>query len=143
MGEEWLNRIGIGLLLIGVAFLFKYSIDQGCLNPPIRSAIGLGVGMFLFVLVISKVFGIRRRTGIGDNSLGRLCYYPVGVKLSVLWQAAANYSYGNCFSGCRETILVDLSKLQAIWRILLFIGFGTIFLLLGYYGQSHWHDKKE
>lgn len=47
-GEEWLNRIGIGLLLIGVAFLFKYSIDQGWLIPPIRSAIGLGVGVVLF-----------------------------------------------------------------------------------------------
>ncbi|NGP88597.1 DUF2339 domain-containing protein [Fodinibius halophilus] len=47
-GEEWLNRIGIGLLLIGVAFLFKYSIDQGWLIPPIRSAIGLVTGLFLF-----------------------------------------------------------------------------------------------
>ena len=51
--EQWLNRIGIGLLLIGVAFLFKYSVDQGWLIPPIRSAIGLGIGMALFG------FGIR------------------------------------------------------------------------------------
>jgi len=43
-GEEWLNRIGIGLLLIGVAFLFKYSIDQGWLIPQIRSVIGLAIG---------------------------------------------------------------------------------------------------
>jgi len=48
LGEEWLNRIGIGLLLVGVAFLFKYSIDQGWLIPPVRSAIGLGIGMVLF-----------------------------------------------------------------------------------------------
>jgi len=48
-GEEWLNRIGIGLLLIGVAFLFKYSIDQGWLIPPVRSMIGLGIGLGLFV----------------------------------------------------------------------------------------------
>jgi len=47
-GEQWLNRIGIGLLLIGVAFLFKYSIDQGWLIPPVRSAIGLGIGLVLF-----------------------------------------------------------------------------------------------
>ncbi|GAA5523143.1 DUF2339 domain-containing protein [Aliifodinibius salicampi] len=46
--EQWLNRIGIGLLLIGVAFLFKYSVDQGWLIPPVRSMIGLGIGMFLF-----------------------------------------------------------------------------------------------
>ena len=48
LGEEWLNRIGIGLLLIGVAFLFKYSIDQGWLIPPVRSAIGLAIGLGLF-----------------------------------------------------------------------------------------------
>lgn len=47
-GEEWLNRIGIGLLLIGTAFLFKYSIDRGWLIPPVRSAIGLGIGLTLF-----------------------------------------------------------------------------------------------
>lgn len=49
LGEQWLNRLGIGLLLIGVAFLFKYTIDQGWLIPPVRSAIGLGIGVLLFV----------------------------------------------------------------------------------------------
>jgi len=48
-GENWLQRIGIGLLLLGVAFLFKYSIDQGWLVPPIRSLIGLGIGLALFI----------------------------------------------------------------------------------------------
>lgn len=47
-GEQWLNRIGIGLLLIGIAFLFKYSIDRGWLVPQLRSAIGLGIGLVLF-----------------------------------------------------------------------------------------------
>ncbi|MCW9706952.1 DUF2339 domain-containing protein [Fodinibius salsisoli] len=47
-GEQWLNRLGIGLLLIGVVFLFKYTIDQGWLVPPVRSAIGLGIGGLLF-----------------------------------------------------------------------------------------------
>ena len=48
-GENWLNRIGIGLLLLGVIFLFKYSIDQGWLVPPVRSLIGLGIGLALFI----------------------------------------------------------------------------------------------
>lgn len=47
-GEHWLNRIGIGLLLFGVVFMFKYSIDQGWLIPPVRSGIGLGIGTLLF-----------------------------------------------------------------------------------------------
>lgn len=39
-GEEWLNKVGIALLLIGIVFLFKYSIDQGWLIPEVRSAVG-------------------------------------------------------------------------------------------------------
>lgn len=49
LGENWLQRMGIALLLLGVAFLFKYSIDQGWLVPPIRSLIGLGIGLSLFI----------------------------------------------------------------------------------------------
>lgn len=49
-GEFWLNRIGIGLLLLGVAFLFKYSIDQGWLTPAVRVGFGLGLGLVLLVI---------------------------------------------------------------------------------------------
>lgn len=42
--EFWLNKIGIGLLLLGVAFLFKYSVDQGWLTPAIRCVVGLLIG---------------------------------------------------------------------------------------------------
>ena len=45
--EDWLNKIGIGLLLVGVLFLFKYSVDQGWIVPSLRAAFGfvLGIGM--------------------------------------------------------------------------------------------------
>jgi hypothetical protein len=42
--EFWLNKVGIGLLLLGVAFLFKYSVDQGWLTPAIRCVVGLLIG---------------------------------------------------------------------------------------------------
>jgi uncharacterized membrane protein len=48
--EFWLNKIGIGLLLLGVAFLFKYSIDQGWLTPAIRCVVGLLIGGLLLGL---------------------------------------------------------------------------------------------
>jgi len=65
LGENWLQRIGIGLLLLGVAFLFKYSIDQGWLVPPIRSLIGLGIGLSLFItgLQLSE----------GNSTLKQIC----------------------------------------------------------------------
>lgn len=46
-GQFWLNRLGIALLLLGVALLFRYSIDQGWLTPPVRVGFGLAVGAVL------------------------------------------------------------------------------------------------
>lgn len=55
-GEYWLNKVGIGLFLLGLAFLFKYAIDQGWLTPWVR--VGIGVGAALLLLGI----GLRLRT---------------------------------------------------------------------------------
>lgn len=55
--EYWLSRIGIGLLLFGLVFAFKYSIDQGWITPPIRHFFGIGVGILLLV------FGWRLYSG--------------------------------------------------------------------------------
>ncbi len=46
-GEWWLNKIGIGLLLLGLAFLFSYAIDQGWITPLLRVLIGMGIGCAL------------------------------------------------------------------------------------------------
>ena len=36
-----------------------------------------------------------------------------------------------------KLVLVDFSQLEAIWRILMFIGFGGFFLLISYYIQKY------
>ncbi len=48
--EFWLNRLGIGLLLLGVGFLFKYSIDQGWITPAVRVGFGFILGMGLLAV---------------------------------------------------------------------------------------------
>ncbi len=45
--EFLLNKLGIGLLLFGIIFLFKFSIDQGWITPPVRLAIGYLIGATL------------------------------------------------------------------------------------------------
>ena len=57
--EFWLNKLGIGLILFGVAFAFKYSIDQGWITPPVRHLFGIVVGAALFV-VGYRVYGKRQ-----------------------------------------------------------------------------------
>ncbi len=46
-GEFWFKFLGIGLLLLGLAFFFKYSIDRGWLTEPVRVILGLILGTVL------------------------------------------------------------------------------------------------
>ncbi len=47
--ESWLKVVGIGLLLLGVGFLFKFSIDQGWITETVRVGFALVVGIALFI----------------------------------------------------------------------------------------------
>jgi hypothetical protein len=47
--EDWISYVGVGLLLFGLAFLFKYSIDQGWLTPAVRVGFGVLLGSLLLV----------------------------------------------------------------------------------------------
>lgn len=42
--ETWLNRLGIGLLLLGIGFLFMYAVEQGWLTSYVLVALGLLIG---------------------------------------------------------------------------------------------------
>ena len=58
--EDWLSYVGIGLLLFGLAFLFKYSIDQGWLGPAVRVGVGAATGVILLMGGL-RVYADRRR----------------------------------------------------------------------------------
>lgn len=58
-GEWWLNKIGIGLLLFGVAFLYLLSVERGWIGPPARVGVGFAVGAALLVLGL-RVYEDRR-----------------------------------------------------------------------------------
>ena len=40
-----------------------------------------------------------------------------------------------------KLFLVDLAVLAPVWRIMLFMGFGGLFLVLSYYFQDLWVDR--
>lgn len=50
MRGSFLARVGIVLLLLSVAFFFKYSVDQGWLVPAVRLAIGFLLGVALLAM---------------------------------------------------------------------------------------------
>ena len=47
IGENWLNKIGIAILVIGIGFFVKYAIDQNWIGEVGRVAIGIGTGALL------------------------------------------------------------------------------------------------
>jgi uncharacterized membrane protein len=48
--EQWLGRVGLALLFLGLVYLFNYSIEQGWITPPVRVAVGLAIGIVLLTL---------------------------------------------------------------------------------------------
>ena len=58
-GEWWLNKIGITLLLFGIAFLFKFAVDQNWITPSVRVGVGLAVGVCLLMVGL-RVYEDRR-----------------------------------------------------------------------------------
>ncbi|NOQ74093.1 MAG: DUF2339 domain-containing protein [Crocinitomix sp.] len=47
IGENWLNKIGIAVLVIGIGFFVKYAIDKNWIGEIGRVAIGIGLGGIL------------------------------------------------------------------------------------------------
>jgi uncharacterized membrane protein len=44
-GEGWLGRAGIGLVVLGFVFLYRYAVERGWLTPEARIGVGLLVGL--------------------------------------------------------------------------------------------------
>jgi uncharacterized membrane protein len=96
-GEYWLNKIGIGLLLLGLIFLYKYSVDQGWLVPTVRVAFGLVLGTALLAIglrvyqrhrhfsqvVLGGSIAAYYTTGFAAFNLYALVAYPVAFAFMV------------------------------------------------------------
>src|SRR5215211_7645032 len=96
-GEYWLNKIGIGLLLLGLIFLYKYSVDHGWLVPTVRVAFGLvlgttllGIGLRVYQdhrhfsqVVLGGSIAAYYTTGFAAFNLYALVAYPVAFAFMV------------------------------------------------------------
>lgn len=96
--QFWISRVGIGLLLLGVAFLFKYAVDRGWLTPEIRVAFGLVLGVVLATIgfrvhhaqrwfsqiVLGGAAATWYITGFAAFQLFQLVSHPVAFAFMVL-----------------------------------------------------------
>ena len=75
--DFWMNKIGMGLLLLALAFLFNYAVEQGWLTPAVRVVIGLIVGTVLLGIGY-RIYGRRRHFSQVLLGGGIAAYYITG-----------------------------------------------------------------
>ncbi|MET0399618.1 MAG: DUF2339 domain-containing protein, partial [Longimicrobiaceae bacterium] len=138
-GEFWLSKVGIGLLLLGVAFLFKYSIEQGWITPVVRVAAGAAVSVAL------TAWGLHVRAT--QRSLGRVllgggiaAFYMVGFAASQLYGLIPNSAALVYMAAVTSAaFLLSLREDEPLLTIVGTLGgVGTPFLLYPRTGSLGW-----
>lgn len=140
--ENWLYWIGVALLLLGVVFLFNYSIEQGWLIPPIRSAFGLLIGSALFWLGFSaKIGGTIRQflmgagigafyiTGFATFQLYSFISYPVAFSFMI---AVTVLSFGSSIRQNSSTLALIGTLGGLATPFMLFEENGSLLMLMIY-----------
>lgn len=84
-GEDWVGKVGVGLLFLGLAFLYRYAVEQGWIVPWLRVGFGLVLGGALVVLGLRR---LRDRPRYSQVLLGG------GVAVLYLTGWAAQVLYG-------------------------------------------------
>lgn len=84
--QTWLPRIFVGIMMLGVVWLFKAGIDNGLLQPPMRIAFG-------FILTLILLFVGERQIKAKRQRLG-LVLLGGSVASIVITTFAAHYLYG-------------------------------------------------
>jgi uncharacterized membrane protein len=137
-GQLWLNRIGIALLLISMAMLFRYSIDRGWLTPLVRVAFGAATG--LAMLGAGFWLDVRRQRFVSMMYGGGMAvFYIVGFAAFYVYELVG---YVPAFAAmCVVTLLtfaLALWKDEQALAVLAALGGLGIPLVLGIdHGQPH------
>jgi uncharacterized membrane protein len=89
-GEFWLNKIGIALLLLGLGFLFKYSVDQEWVTPLVRVSFGLVLAVGLIGLGMRLTQSKRTLSQVLMGG-GIAAFYITGYAAFHLYQLIPHY----------------------------------------------------
>lgn len=128
--ESWLNRIGIALFLIGLAFLFKYSVEQGWLTPWVRVGFGLAAGLS-FLLLGLRLYSLRPRFSQVLLGGAIAAFYTTGFA-AFQFYALVSYGMAVVFMSAVTIASFYLSVRQRVATLSVIAtlgGFGTPFLL--------------
>jgi uncharacterized membrane protein len=128
--EFWLNKVGIGLLLFAVIFLFKYSIDQGWLTPTIRILFGLGLGTTLLILGY-RLYSRKKHFSQVLTGGAIATYYITGFAAFQMFALVSHpVAFAFMVAVTILSFLISLKQDEAIFSLIGTLGgLGTPFLL--------------
>jgi uncharacterized membrane protein len=128
--DFWFNKIGLGLLLLALAFLFNYAVDQGWILPPARVAIGLMLGT---ALLGTGYRTARKRPNFGQavQGGGIAAYYITGFAAFRLYDLVPfEVAFGFMFLVTVLAFILSLRQKEAMLSLIGGLGgLATPFLL--------------
>ncbi|MCA9260968.1 MAG: DUF2339 domain-containing protein, partial [Planctomycetales bacterium] len=95
VASQWLLRLGIVVLLAGIGFFLKYSIDQGLLGPAARCMLSAATGLAMLVGGV-RLLGKRYHVlgqGLMGGGLAAL-YFAVFAAFRLFALISAPFAYG-------------------------------------------------
>ncbi|MDQ4106771.1 MAG: DUF2339 domain-containing protein, partial [Actinomycetota bacterium] len=156
----WLSaRLAFGAIESSTFPAEAVFFDVGTWVDLVAIALSFGVSGLLAPSRARRVYGIAAHAALLGWLWRELGVLPDGdAYISLAWGV---YAVGLLVVGLRldrggstrlglatlfvvvgKLFLVDLAWVGAVWRILLFLGFGGLFLVLSYYLQSLWRPGK-
>jgi uncharacterized membrane protein len=106
---HWLLRAGILIVLAGVAFFLKYSIEKGLMGPLGRVALCLAAGVALIVLGLRLLFKRYHLLGQGLAGAGFVMLYFAFYAASILYRLMpqpAAFALMACVTAAAGTLAV-------------------------------------
>ena len=129
-GERWLSRVGVGFVVLAVAFLLKLSFDRGWITPGVRLGAGLAIGFGLLAIGL-RLEATRQRLAQALLGGAIALFYLVGFAgyqlyaLIPLWMALALMSTTTILA----FVLAERQESPALAVIGVVGGLATPFLL--------------
>ena len=122
LATNWLLRIGVVVVLAGIAFFLKYSIEKGLMGPVGRVAMSLAAGLALVVVGVRLLFKKYHLIGQGLAGAGFATLYFAFFAASGMYHLMSNGA-GFLMMGC---VTVAAGALAVRYQSLLIAVFGVL-----------------